>query len=112
MAVSDIQYAAQSISRWTCDRINGNTEGIITTSLEDYYHSLVGSIGITSAGISGNKSFNEVMVSKLSDIRDGISAVSLDEEMTNLVKFQQAYAAAAKLIGTADEMLNTLLGVK
>jgi flagellar hook-associated protein FlgK len=32
--------------------------------------------------------------------------------MTNLVKFQQAYAAAAKLIGTADEMLDTLLEVK
>jgi flagellar hook-associated protein 1 FlgK len=112
MAFSGLQYASQNISRWTCDRINGNTEGIITTSLEDYYHSLVGSIGITSAGISSNKSFNEVMVSKLSDIRDGISAVSLDEEMTNLVKFQQAYAAAAKLISTADEMLDTLLGVK
>ena len=112
MAVSGLQYASQSISRWTCDRINGNTEGTITTSLEDYYHSLVGSIGITSAGISRNKSFNEAMVSKLGAIRDGISAVSLDEEMTNLIKFQQAYAAAAKLIGTADEMLKTLLSVK
>jgi len=112
MAVSDVQYASQSISLWTCDRINGNTEGSTTTSLEDYYHSMVGSIGITSAGISRNKSFNEVMVSKLSDIRDGISAVSLDEEMTNLIKFQQAYAAAAKLISTAEEMLETLLSVK
>ncbi|MFH1251233.1 MAG: flagellar basal body rod C-terminal domain-containing protein, partial [bacterium] len=112
MAVSDIQYASQSISRWTCDRINGNTEGSTTSSLEDYYHSMVGSIGIASAGISRNKSFNEVMVSKLGDIRDGISAVSLDEEMTNLIKFQQAYAAAAKLISTADEMLDTLLSVK
>jgi flagellar hook-associated protein 1 FlgK len=112
MAVSNLQYASQSISRWTCDRINGNTEGAITTSLEDYYHSLVGSIGITSAGISRDRSFNEVMVSKLSDIRDGISAVSLDEEMTNLVKFQQAYTAAAKLIDTAGEMLDTLLSVK
>lgn len=112
MAVSDLQYASRSISRWTCDRINGNTEGSTTASLEDYYHSLVGSIGITSAGISRNKSFNEVMVSKLGDIRDGISAVSLDEEMTNLIKFQQAYAAAAKLISAADEMLDILLTVK
>lgn len=112
MAISGLQYASQSISRWTCDRINGNTEGAISTSFEDYYHSMVGSIGITSAGISNDTSFNEVMVSKLNDIRDGISAVSLDEEMTNIIKFQQAYAAAAKLIGTADEMLDTLLGVK
>jgi flagellar hook-associated protein 1 FlgK len=52
------------------------------------------------------------MVMRLSDIRDSISAVSLDEEMTNLIKFQSAYEAASKLISIADEMLETLLSVK
>jgi flagellar hook-associated protein 1 FlgK len=42
-------------------------------------------------------------------MRDAISAVSLDEEMTNLIKYQHAYASAAKLITVADEMLQTLL---
>ncbi|MDB9823454.1 hypothetical protein OAC89_07135, partial [Deltaproteobacteria bacterium] len=40
---------------------------------------------------------------------DNVSAVSLDEEMTNLIKYQQVYAAAAKLITTAEEMLDELL---
>ena len=52
------------------------------------------------------------MVNKLGEMRDSISAVSLDEEMTNLMKFQHAYSAAAKLISTADEMINTLLELK
>jgi flagellar hook-associated protein 1 FlgK len=112
LAMTDLRSTSISISQWTCDRINGNTQGSIISTLEDYYHSLVGSIGITSASVSRDRSFGEMMVNELSTIRDSISAVSLDEEMTNLIKFQHAYAAAAKLIGVSDEMLNTLLELK
>jgi flagellar hook-associated protein 1 FlgK len=52
------------------------------------------------------------MVNEISSIRDSISGVSLDEELTNLIKYQHAYAAATKLISTSDEMLSTLLEVK
>jgi len=41
-----------------------------------------------------------------------ISGVSTDEELTNLMKFQTAYSANAKVITTIDQMLNTLLGIK
>jgi len=112
LAITDLQNTPLSISQWTCDRINGNTQRSNISTLEDYYHSLVGSIGITSASVSRDRSFGEMMVNELSTIRDSISAVSLDEEMTNLIKFQHAYAAAAKLIGVSDEMLNTLLELK
>ena len=112
LAIADLQHTSMDISQWTCDRIDGNTEGSITTNIEDYYHSTVGSIGIKSASISRVRAFNEVMVNQLGEIRDGISAVSLDEEMANLIRFQHAYAAAAKLISVSDEMLNTLLSVK
>lgn len=112
LAVTDLQNTSLSISQWTCDRINGNTEGSITSTIEGYYHSMVGSIGIASASVSRDRSFSDLMVNELSNIRDSISAVSLDEEMTNLIAYQHAYAAAAKLITVSDEMLNTLLDVK
>nr|MBC8361445.1 flagellar hook-associated protein FlgK [Candidatus Desulfatibia profunda] len=112
LAMIDLQYASTAIAQWTCDRINGNTQGSITTTIEGYYHAMAGSIGITSASITSSRAFNEAMVNKLSGIRDSISAVSLDEEMTNLIKFQHAYTAAAKLVSVADEMMATLLQIK
>ncbi len=41
-----------------------------------------------------------------------VSKVSLDEEMTNLIKYQTSYGAAAKVITTIDQMMETLLGIK
>lgn len=41
-----------------------------------------------------------------------VSKVSIDEEMTNLIKYQTSYAAAAKIITTIDQMMQTLLGIK
>ena len=41
-----------------------------------------------------------------------VSKVSIDEELTNLIKYQTAYGAAAKIITTVDQMMQTLLGIK
>jgi len=41
-----------------------------------------------------------------------VSKVSIDEEMTNLIKYQTSYGAAAKVITTVDQMMQTLLGIK
>jgi flagellar hook-associated protein 1 FlgK len=73
---------------------------------------MVGSIGIKAASISSSRAFNEVMVNELKTMRESISGVSLDEEMTELIRFQNAFAAAAKLISVADEMFDTLISVK
>ncbi|MDY7037265.1 MAG: flagellar basal body rod C-terminal domain-containing protein, partial [Thermodesulfobacteriota bacterium] len=90
----------------------GDEEGRFTATIEDYYHAMLGSIGIKSSSTSRSRVFSELMLNKLDGIRDSISAVSLDEEMTNLIKFQHAYSAAARLISISDEMLSTLLNVK
>ena len=112
LAMTDLQYTTLDISQWTCDRTNENTEGSVTTTIEDYYHSMVGSIGIVSSSVSRDTEFNKMLVNELNTLRDSISAVSLDEEMTNLIKYQHAYQAAAKLITISDEMLNTLISAR
>jgi flagellar hook-associated protein 1 FlgK len=112
LVMTDLQFASRSIGLWTCDRREGNTEGTTTATIEDYYHAMVGSIGIKAASISSSRAFNEVMVNELTTMRESISGVSLDEEMTELIRFQNAFAAAAKLITVADEMLDTLISVR
>jgi flagellar hook-associated protein 1 FlgK len=112
LAMTDVKYTSMEIVQWTCDRLNGNTPGSSTATIEDYYHSMIGSIGIQSESVSRAREFNEAMHGKLGEIRDSISAVSIDEEITNIIKYQHAYAAAAKLISVADEMLVALLSTK
>ena len=40
-----------------------------------------------------------------------ISDVALDEQLANLIKFQQTYNASAKVVSTADQMMSTLLNI-
>ncbi|MGE5542085.1 MAG: flagellar hook-associated protein FlgK [Bacillota bacterium] len=49
------------------------------------------------------------LVNQMENLQQSVSGVSLDEEMTNMMKFQHAYQAAARLITAADEMLEVLI---
>ena len=51
------------------------------------------------------------MLDYLDSYRESISGVNLDEEMVNLVKYQAAYTAAAKMITMGDDMLSTLMNM-
>jgi flagellar hook-associated protein 1 FlgK len=54
----------------------------------------------------------EAVAAMLTQQRAAVSGVSLDEEMTDLVKFQKAFAASARLINTVDEMLEIVMNLK
>ena len=112
LAMVDKQYTSTNILRWTYDRLNGNSSKTVTGNIEDYYHSLVGALGIESSRITRGSAFQESMVQELFTLRESISSVSLDEEMTDIIQLQHAYSAAAKLISASDEMLRDLLATK
>jgi len=112
LSMANLQYGNVTIQRWTYERGQAATSRDVNDTLENYLHSLVGSIGIESQSVSRAKDYNQVVVDQMNATRDSISAVSLDEEMTNLIKYQQGYTAAAKLISTADEMFQTLLATR
>jgi flagellar hook-associated protein 1 FlgK len=52
---------------------------------------------------------SSMVLEQLHNQKDSYSAVSIDEEMMNVMKYQKAYEASAKLIQMADEMLDTLI---
>jgi flagellar hook-associated protein 1 FlgK len=80
--------------------------------MEEYYSTLTGEIGILTEEMNQNQEFQQAIVDQLNEMRDSVSGVNLDEEMTDLIKLQQAYEAAAKLVTIADEMLQSLLQMR
>jgi len=82
-----------------------------TTTFDDYYNATVSDAGTKAQQSAMNYDHQTSMVTYLENYRDSISGVSLDEEMVNLVQFQHGYDAAAKLIGTVDELLETLINM-
>ena len=83
-----------------------------TATFDNFYNSLVGEVGNDTQSAIFNFDHQTTMLGHLEQRRQEISGVSLDEEMVNLVKFQHAYNAAAKLISTTDELLDTLMTIK
>ncbi len=110
LKLANLQYENVSVKKWIYSRGESPTSLDVTNiTLDNYFHQMVGSIGIESQSVQREKSYNEAIQEEMKATRDNISAVSLDEEMTNLIKFQHAYMAAAKLITTAQEMLDEIL---
>jgi len=78
-------------------------------TINEMYRNLVGDIGGTSATATTQAKANQLSLDQFTTQQQSISGVSLDEEMTNMIKFQQAYNAAAKVLGVMNDMLNTLV---
>ncbi|BAO44294.1 flagellar hook-associated protein FlgK [Thiolapillus brandeum] len=90
--------------------LTGKIMGNGSESLSDVYNSLVSDVGTTTRQTALAEKSHEQLLQRSMDARDAVSGVNLDEEAANLVRFQQAYQAAAQVIATANEMFDTLLG--
>jgi flagellar hook-associated protein 1 FlgK len=80
-------------------------------SFHEAYANIVSDIGQKSASADISLKAAQALKSQSKDWFDSISGVSLDEEAANLVRYQQSYSAAARLLGTAQDLFNTILGI-
>jgi flagellar hook-associated protein 1 FlgK len=80
-------------------------------TFSSYYGGLVSTIGLLSKAASDSLTFDNNLLSELSNKRESLSGVSLDEEAANLIKFQRSFQAGAKMIQVTDELLQTLLNI-
>jgi flagellar hook-associated protein 1 FlgK len=80
-------------------------------SLSSFYNSLVGSVGVGVQDTERALNLSGSVLKQLDNLRESQSGVSLDEEMMGLIKYQKAFEGSAKLITTATEMLDTVLGL-
>lgn len=81
-------------------------------TISEFYANLVSEVGSERRLSKTNSEYHSTLTQDLFERSQAVSGVNLDEEMTNLIKYQHSYIAAAKLITTADQMLQTLLGIK
>lgn len=81
-------------------------------SFDDFYNTQVGEIGTIAQRATKAHEAQKNILGQLNNIRESISGVSLDEETTKMIEFQRAYEASARIIRTADEMLETVLNLK
>ncbi len=85
-------------------------EGTATT--DEFYSSIVGEVGIEAQRANSAHTAQKDGYAQLKNIRESISGVSLDEETTKMIEFQKSFDASARIIRTADEMMETVLNLK
>ncbi|MBA3581978.1 MAG: flagellar hook-associated protein FlgK [Gammaproteobacteria bacterium] len=78
-------------------------------TVQNAYASTVGRIGTLTRQAEINATAQDNLVSQAQAARDARSGVNLDEEAVNLVRYQQAYEASAKVISVADNLFQTIL---
>ena len=82
------------------------------TTMDDWYNSIVSDVGVLKSRNQSDMNQQKSINTQLGKMRDQLSGVSIDEETTNLLQFQHAFDASAKVIQVADEMLDTVLNLR
>lgn len=80
-----------------------------TMDLDDYYRDLIMSLGLERKNSREIAESQQFLIRNIDERRKSISAVSLDEEMADMIKFQHSYVANSRVINAIDEMIDTIV---
>ncbi|GAB4356907.1 MAG: flagellar hook-associated protein FlgK [Gammaproteobacteria bacterium] len=87
-----------------------NTLNNGTATFQTRYGSFVADVGVQTHQADVSQQAQKSLLDQTISERNSLSGVNLDEEAANLLRFQQAYQAAAQVISTAGTLFDTLLG--
>lgn len=110
--VLDFNHNAALDNRNALDLVNLQSKKTMAGGLASFgegYGAVVEAVGIQTNAAKINSEAAKQVLTQTTQLRDSLSAVNMDEEAANLVKFQQLYSANARVIQTARELFNTLL---
>ena len=100
-----IAVALGQIADQPMSALNGQT-------LNEHYATSIATLGQSLATVTNLVSDQGVVNKMLLQQRDSVSGVSVDEEMSDMVRYQKAFEASARLISTVDQMLDTVVNLK
>lgn len=91
---------------------DASQSGLQNQTFSGYYGQTVGNFGDALQTANNQVSNQTAVMNMLTTQQSSISGVSIDQEMTNLLGFQQAYEASAELVTTINQMMGDTLGIK
>lgn len=80
-------------------------------TFDEYYGQLVGNVGFEASTAMTALNANNALLGSLQQQREQVSGVNLDEEMTNMLRFEQSYQAAAQYISVVNQLTETILSL-
>lgn len=118
---NDVKFIAASANAGALGNGNGalamseiadsNLMNNSTESIGEFYNRIVVETGTYKNEADRLHDAEKVFVNQLENKRNEVTEVDLDEELGNMIKFQQSYGAAAKVISSADKMMQQILAI-
>jgi len=120
VAITDTQKIASASSALTLPGDNTNAlqlfqlsqSGISDLSgatFEGFYRGIVSTVGVDSKAATDSFTYDSNLLFELEKKREEKSGVSLDEEAANLIRYQRAFEAGARIIKITDELLQMVI---
>jgi flagellar hook-associated protein 1 FlgK len=103
---STVQASSSSTSGADLAQAIGNLSG---GTADQSYSAFVAQVGNSVSAANSTQATQQAVLTAVSNQRQSVSGVSLDEEMTNLIQFQQAYQASARVMNAINSTLDTLI---
>ena len=85
------------------------TRAIGEVSINNYYNTMTSKLGSDSEAMDDKASSQDDLITQITNWRSSTSGVDWNEELTNMIKFQQGYSACSRCLTTMDEMLDKLV---
>jgi flagellar hook-associated protein 1 FlgK len=105
-APGDNTNALDLISKYTSDIANLSDD-----SFTDFYSEIVTTTGSLTKAARDSLEFDNNLLFELNNRRDSVSAVSLDEEAANIIRYQRAFEAGARIIKLTDELMEMIINL-
>ncbi|MDK3257420.1 flagellar hook-associated protein FlgK [Blastococcus capsensis] len=107
IAASSIGPGAPNLDRGNADKIAQLANS--ATGVDATYRTMIVELGVQSAVSQRNLDIQTSITTTVDAARDSVAGVNLDEELTNMLSYQHAYAAAGRMITAIDEALDVLI---
>ena len=78
-------------------------------NFDEYFAATVANAGLKGEAASQALKTQELIMKKLSDLKESISGVNIDEELSQMIKFQHGYNAASRFVSEINKMLDTII---